>query len=87
MENRNLNPMSNMQTHGNPEEKNPNIKKVLISKPHMYIDTNDTKKILEYSIRQSPILLATVDLKNSRITQLVTDGLKSKYGEIPVPLF
>lgn len=87
VENKFLNPMENVQTHGNPEEKNPDIKKVLISEPLMYKYTNDAKRILEYSVRQRAILMAKVDIRSNEITQLVTDGLKSKYGEIPVPLY
>jgi protein-S-isoprenylcysteine O-methyltransferase Ste14 len=87
VESRDLNPMSNVQTHGNPVETNPGLKKVLISEPVLYTDTNDVRRILEYSVRQRPVLLAKVDMVNNRVIHIVRDGLGSMYGEIPVPLF
>lgn len=87
VENRELNPMSNVQTHGNPAETNPGLKKVLISEPVMHTYTNDVRRILEYSVRQRPVLLAKVDMVNNRVIHIVRDGLGSMYGEIPVPLF
>jgi protein-S-isoprenylcysteine O-methyltransferase Ste14 len=87
VENRALNPMANVRTHGNPEEQNPHIKKVLISEPDMYIAIKDSRRILEYSIRQKPIVLAQVDLEKHEIVKILKENIKNKYGGIPVPLF
>ncbi len=82
-----LNPMANVQTHGNAEEKNPNIKKILISKAVLYQNTNDDSKIMNYAVRQKPFLMAKINIEKKEVTDIVIGAFGNKFGEIPVPLY
>jgi protein-S-isoprenylcysteine O-methyltransferase Ste14 len=76
----------NPTSHGNPENFNRNLYKVLISKA--IVDPRaQGKEILFKAKAQKPILIVNVDAGIKKVTGIDIPPEEGKYADIPVPLF
>jgi hypothetical protein len=72
-------------SHGNPSDFDPNLYKLLYSRPDVN-PTTPTRDIISKASRQKPVLIIKVDLKKQKVIGLDTPPKQGKYADIPVPI-